>query len=345
MRSFAKLSLNQKLGVFALALGAIAVFADVAPGHTVTLNAKEVLTGVDRQEDHVTPQELAAWIVEGRADYRLVDVRGERAFAEYHIPTAESIPLATVADGALGRTEKVVLYGDGGIHAAQAWLVLKGQGFTRVYTLLEGLDAWKDEVLFPVMPQDSTPELQARFARAAQVAKFFGGQPRTVAAPGAAPMALPTAAVTPAVAPPDPARRRGPRPEEEARGLLSVGVVAGRLVQTAVRRWLSRRYRSLSTVESSGLGASRVIARAVASSLLVRCSTSVATRNGRWSMLRAIQPQPQPPAKPRAWPRIYPDTTAVDIVWDPIDEWEPGGRPPDTEGPDFDDTPPMPGPP
>jgi rhodanese-related sulfurtransferase len=202
MRLLSKLTLNQKLGAFALALGALAVFANVAPGHTVTVNAKELLTSVARAEDHVTPAELAAWIIEGRADYRLVDIRSEKAFAEYHIPTAENVPLATVTDGALGRTDKIVLYGDGGIHAAQAWMVLKGKGYTQAYTLLEGLDAWKDEVLFPVMPQSPTPEEQARFERAAQVAKFFGGQPRAAAAPGSEPMALPTQAMAPAVAPP-----------------------------------------------------------------------------------------------------------------------------------------------
>jgi len=202
MRFLSKLSLNQKLGAFALALGALAVFANVAPGHTVTLNAKELLTGVERQEDHVTPAELAAWIIEGRTDYRLVDVRDEKAFAEYHIPTAESVPLATVADGTLGRTDKIVLYGDGAVHAAQAWMVLKGRGFTRAYTLLEGLDAWKDEVLFPVMPPSPTAEQQAQFERAVQVATFFGGQPRAAAAPGSEPMALPTQAAMPQVAPP-----------------------------------------------------------------------------------------------------------------------------------------------
>jgi rhodanese-related sulfurtransferase len=202
MRTISKLTLNQKLGALALALGALAVFANVAPGHTVKVNAKELLTSVERQEDHVTPAELAAWIVEGRTDYRLVDIRDEKTFAEYHIPTAENVPLATVTDGVLGRTDKIVLYGDGGIHAAQGWLMLKGRGFTRAYTLLGGLDAWKAEVLFPVMPQSASPEQQARFERAVQVAKFFGGQPRAAAAPGAEPMALPTQAAAPAVAPP-----------------------------------------------------------------------------------------------------------------------------------------------
>ena len=215
MRLLSKLSLNQKLGVLALGLGALAVFANVAPGHTVTLNAKELLTSVERQEDHVTPPQLAAWIIEGRADYRLVDIRDEKAFAEYHIPTAENVPLATVLDGPLSRTDTIVLYGEGGIHAAQAWMVLKGRGFARVYTLLEGLDAWKDEVLFPVTPQSPTPEQQAQFERAGQVAKYFGGQPRAAATPGSEPMALPTQAVMPAVAPPTLPAGAGPKKKRE----------------------------------------------------------------------------------------------------------------------------------
>jgi rhodanese-related sulfurtransferase len=217
-RWVSKLTLNQKLGLLALALGAVAIFATVGPGQKITLNAKDLLTAVERQEDHVTPAELAAWIVEGRADYRLVDIRDPKAFAEYHIPTAENVPLATLLDGALGRTDKIVLYGDGGIHAAQAWTALEGRGFTQAYTLLEGLDAWKDEVLFPVVPQNPTPEEQARFERTAQVAKFFGGQPRAAAGPGAEPMPLPTQAAAPAVAPPTLPAGAGGGPRKKREG-------------------------------------------------------------------------------------------------------------------------------
>jgi len=218
MRFLSKLSLNQKLGALALALGALAVFADVAPGHTVRVDARELLTEVARAEDHVTPAELAAWIIEGRTDYRLVDIRSEQAFAEYHIPTAENVPIATVLDGALGRTDKIVLYGDGGIHAAQAWMALKGMGYRRVYTLLEGLDAWKDEVLFPVAPPSPSPEEQARFERAVQVARFFGGQPRAAVAPGAAPMALPAPPAAPAVALPSLPAGAGSGPKKKREG-------------------------------------------------------------------------------------------------------------------------------
>lgn len=193
-RWLSKLTLNQKLAIIALALGAGALFANVAPARTARVHEKELLTAVERREDHVTAGELAAWIVEGRADYRLVDVRDAKAYAEYHIPTAENLPLATVADGALGRTENVVLYGDGGIHAAQAWMVLKGRGYTSVHTLLEGLDGWKDDVLFPVQPASPTPDEAARFERSVRVAKFFGGQPRAAVDPGGAPAPLAVAA-------------------------------------------------------------------------------------------------------------------------------------------------------
>jgi rhodanese-related sulfurtransferase len=216
MHVLSKLTLNQKLGALALALGALAVFANVAPGHTVKVDARELLTGVERQEDHVTPPELASWIVEGRAGYRLVDLRDEGAFSQYHIPGAQNVPLPTILDGALARTDEIVLYGDGGVHAAQAWMVLRGRGYRKVRTLRGGLDAWKDEVLFPVAPASPTGEEQARFERAAQVARFFGGEPRSAATAGASPVALPRAAAVPVAPPTLPAGAGGgPRKRRE----------------------------------------------------------------------------------------------------------------------------------
>ncbi len=192
-----RLTLNQKLAGLALVLGGVALGATVGPRRTATVDAKELLTRIERQEDHVTPAELATWIIEGRADYRLIDIRDERAFAAYHIPTAENLPLAQIADGALAHTDKIILYGDGGIHAAQAWMVLSGMGYTRTYTLLEGLDAWKDDVLFPIAP--TSPADQARFERTAQVARFFGGQPRAATAAGAAPTLAPMTPAPPSL--------------------------------------------------------------------------------------------------------------------------------------------------
>ena len=141
---------------------------------------------VEKEVDHVKPAELAAWIVEGRTDYRLLDLRSEAEFAAYHVPTAENVPVSALPDFPLLPREKVVLYSEGGIHAAQAWFLLRAQGHTAVYTVLGGLDGWKDEVLFPEMPADASPQELARFERTAAVARFFGGTPRTASDAAAA---------------------------------------------------------------------------------------------------------------------------------------------------------------
>ncbi|HSB60347.1 MAG TPA: rhodanese-like domain-containing protein [Vicinamibacteria bacterium] len=186
----ARLGRNRRLALLALVLGAGALFASVHPGRTLSLHENELMTAIAREDDHVTPDELAGWIIAGRSDYRLIDLRDETAYAAYQIPTAENVPLAGLTDAPLLRNERVVLYSDGGIHAAQAWMLLRAKGYPGAYTLLGGLEQWKEEVLFPALPADADPRERTRFARAAAVAKFFGGAPRAGAA-GAAVLETP----------------------------------------------------------------------------------------------------------------------------------------------------------
>ena len=208
------LTLNQKLAAVALVLGAGALFSQPHRGPVVKLDTRELAMIVEKEVDHVKPVELAAWIVEGRTDYRLLDLRSEAEFAAYHVPTAENVPVSALPDFPLLPKEKVVLYSEGGIHAAQAWFLLRAQGHTAVYTVLGGLDGWKDEVLFPVMPADASPQELARFERTAAVARFFGGTPRTASDAATATdsgqlmpaLATPAAPELPRLAPPVPGR-------------------------------------------------------------------------------------------------------------------------------------------
>jgi rhodanese-related sulfurtransferase len=214
-----RIGLNRALGLLAFVLGAVAVMAQVDGDRTVTVHEATLLTASTRGEAYVAPRELASWIVEGRADYRLIDLRDPAAYAEYHVPTAENVPLTALGDQGLLRNEKIVLYADEDLPAAKAWILLRGRGYRGVYTLRGGLAAWKDQVLFPVMPESPTPEERARFEKAAHVAKFFGGQPRAAASGGETQL-IDMSALQPsapaATAPSLPAgggggRRRGPR--------------------------------------------------------------------------------------------------------------------------------------
>lgn len=195
---------NRVLAALALVLGMLALIGSPTTGHTVRVDTQELAAIVSSEVDHVAPGELAGWIIRGATDYRLVDLRAPAAFETYHIPTAENVPIAALPDYGLARNEKIVLYSDGGIHSAQAWFLLRAQRYPGVYILSGGLDAWKDEVMFPVAPSNPTPREAADFERAAQVARFFGGTPRAAGTGGGEPQALvpaPTAA-QPQVAPP-----------------------------------------------------------------------------------------------------------------------------------------------
>jgi rhodanese-related sulfurtransferase len=205
------LTLNQKLALGALVLGAIALFAAPYPGSRVTLDAKELALAVGTEIDHVEAPELAAWIIESRADYRLIDLRSEAEFVQYHIPGAVNVPMGSLTDAGLGRQETLVLYSDGGIHSAQAWMLLKAQGYKGVYMLKGGLEEWKDRVVFPVLADDPTPDQRSRDERLRTISTFFGGQPRSASAvtaggAGMPGMAMPAAPALPKVAaPPSPA--------------------------------------------------------------------------------------------------------------------------------------------
>ncbi len=176
--SWSRLSLNQKLAAGALTLGLLALFARPNRGNVITLDVKELATIIDKEGDHVTAGELGGWIVAGHADYRLIDLRSEKEYAEYHIPTAENVTLTALPDAPLLANEKIVLYSEGGIHASQAWMLLRAKGFKNAYTLKGGLDQWKEDILFPTLAENATPQERARFERAAALAKFFGGSPQ-----------------------------------------------------------------------------------------------------------------------------------------------------------------------
>lgn len=176
--SVARWSLKSRLAFIAFVLGAIAVFGDPWGGGAVTLHPQELAAIVQKEVDHVDPRELAGWILQGKSDYRLIDLRDAQAFAAYHIPSAENLAITELPGDSLARNEKIVLYSEGGIHSAQAWFLLEAQGYKGVYILRGGLDEWNDQVLNPTLPANATPEQRAAFDQDRQVSAYFGGTPR-----------------------------------------------------------------------------------------------------------------------------------------------------------------------
>jgi rhodanese-related sulfurtransferase len=121
---------------------------------------------------------LAAWIKERRPDLRVVDVRTAEEFDAYHVPTAERIPIDSIGLSTLRPSELIVLYSEGGAHAAQAWVLLRALGYRNVYFLRGGLYEWIEQIMSPSLAADASPKDSAAFAKNMEISRYFGGVAR-----------------------------------------------------------------------------------------------------------------------------------------------------------------------
>ena len=158
------------LAAGALLLAATAAMVgspDPRPGSAANIRA--LADEIEREADHVTALELAQWIRERRPRVRVLDVRADSEYASYHVPTAEHFPLSRIADARFEPGETLVLYSEGGAHAAQAWVLLRMSGRRDVYFLRGGILEWMDDVMNP--------------AASSELSRYFGGTVRQDAVP------------------------------------------------------------------------------------------------------------------------------------------------------------------
>lgn len=167
-------------GSFALGLGIAAAFAGTPEPVAGSLENRRMLAdAIEREADHVTALELAEWIRARRPGLRVVDIRPDSEYQAYHVPMAERMTLAQVAAAPFASGESVVLYSEGGAHAAQAWVLLRQAGVREVWFLRGGILEWIDDVMNP--------------ERSTELTRYFGGtarQPSAVPMPTAAPEAV-----------------------------------------------------------------------------------------------------------------------------------------------------------
>jgi len=162
------------LAAGALLLGLLALFVrNPKESHQISIDVHELAHTIEREDDHITVDELASMLMERNHRLRILDLRDSASYAQYHIPSAERIGITQLMDERLLHGDTTVLYSDGGIHAAQAWMLLAAKGHKNVYTLLGGLNEWNDRILFPPIDPPMKPEEKKRLSVRA---KFFGGE-------------------------------------------------------------------------------------------------------------------------------------------------------------------------
>src|SRR3954462_15605586 len=112
----------------AFVLALLAALAGTSRRSGAALDAVGLAAEIEREDDHVTALELAQWIRNRKPGLRVLDVRSDSEYSAYHIPSAERMPLPTLAKLPPNETETLVLYSEGGAHAAQGWVLLRATG-------------------------------------------------------------------------------------------------------------------------------------------------------------------------------------------------------------------------
>jgi len=170
---------TRALAATALALGLLAPLAGSPyKANHATIDVAALARSVAREEDHVTALELAQWIKDRRPGLRVLDVRSPEEYDRYHLPTAERLALDSLATLPFHADDTLVLYSEGGAHAAQAWVFLRALGYHNVYFLRGGLYEWLEQVMNPTLADTTAPARDA-FSRAASLSRYFGGVPRS----------------------------------------------------------------------------------------------------------------------------------------------------------------------
>jgi len=171
--------LRRRLSLAALSLGLAAPFVGspyrAARGR---IDINDLATAVGRGDDHIEALELAAWIRDRRSGLRVIDVRPRSEFDAYAIPTAENLPIEFIGKAGITHEQTAVLYSETGVHAAQAWVFLRAQGFAQVFFLRRGLAEWIEEVMYPAIAADATPAARSAFEKRADLSRYFGGSPQ-----------------------------------------------------------------------------------------------------------------------------------------------------------------------
>ncbi len=147
----------KQFGVFTLLLiGIILAFSPVTQisnsSESSVILAKQIVS----KEDHISAEELGHMIIDNDPDFLVIDVRSQEDYNAFHINPSVNIPLERLLEletlDELDDEKLLILYSNGGTHAAQGWVLLQQQGFENCTVLLGGLNYWVDVYTNPEPP-------------------------------------------------------------------------------------------------------------------------------------------------------------------------------------------------
>jgi len=157
----------------------VASIAACGPSAKPSVSLTDVAQAAARQDDRVSAHELATWLIEGRGDFKLVDVRMPADFEKGSIDKAENIPLAELVTdaviSALPTDRKIIVYSNGSENAAKATVMLRLSGINALL-LTGGYNAWQEKILNPDISAAALDGESLEIAEQRAYACYFVGE-------------------------------------------------------------------------------------------------------------------------------------------------------------------------
>lgn len=152
-----QLSMKQLGALLLVILGFILAFSPVKTNQDQQISPKKLIQNIHQRSDHITAEQLGHLIIDKDPGYQLIDLRSAKEYQKFHIESAINIPLESLFDEEylqyVHPEKMVVLYTNGGTHAAQAWVLLQQLGYKNTTVLLGGLNYWVDVYSNPDKPK------------------------------------------------------------------------------------------------------------------------------------------------------------------------------------------------
>lgn len=130
----------------------VALFAACGESDQREVSLVDIAQAAARQDDRASVEDLAGWLVEGREDFKLIDVRMPEDFESGSIGDAENIPIAQLVTpdilSRLPTDRMVIVYSNGSENAAKAAVMLRLSGID-AHLLTGGYNAWQSRILNP----------------------------------------------------------------------------------------------------------------------------------------------------------------------------------------------------
>jgi rhodanese-related sulfurtransferase len=147
-----------------------------------THSFEQVAQIVARQEDRVQVEDLARWVIEGRKDFVLIDVRPAADYDKGHIENAQNLVVTELVTPekleALPTDRKVIVYSQGSEVAGQAVVLLRLAGYD-ASLLLGGYNFWTQHVLNPEISPTLADGEFPRVPEEQAIACYFIGGDKT----------------------------------------------------------------------------------------------------------------------------------------------------------------------